>query len=329
MRTVIYCNHLIQRRYLGVAITFGLGLTLLLPVTILAATMDQAQAKPWVAPRRHARKKNPLPANTQSIRMGHDIYLRECISCHGEDGRGKGPKAAELEVPPGDLTSAKVQDQSDGALYWKITKGRAPMASFKTLLSDEQRWHVVNYTRTFSKQKKDVVAPPQFNAPEAQRKAISAIVKPYLAIQHSLVKGDLAAAKSHVKALTDASAKLQENKVDAFSREAATLWSKDTSAIATQLKLMSSSEDLQTFRKSFAGVSTALAKMIEHFGHTQKRPLLLFVSKTQQYNKKPASWLQVEQQATNPYVGANNSSQATLKRTLGSIHLAKRKGDSK
>jgi mono/diheme cytochrome c family protein len=35
---------------------------------------------------------------------GKVIYQRYCASCHGSDARGDGPLAADLKVPPGDLT---------------------------------------------------------------------------------------------------------------------------------------------------------------------------------------------------------------------------------
>jgi len=40
-----------------------------------------------------------------------------------------------------------VQNQSDGAIYWKITNGNPPMASYKETLTEEQRWQLVNYIR--------------------------------------------------------------------------------------------------------------------------------------------------------------------------------------
>jgi len=36
---------------------------------------------------------------------GRALYLRACASCHGVDGRGGGPVAAVLAVPPPDLTT--------------------------------------------------------------------------------------------------------------------------------------------------------------------------------------------------------------------------------
>lgn len=35
---------------------------------------------------------------------GRDEFARACAACHGADGRGGGPVAAELRTPPADLT---------------------------------------------------------------------------------------------------------------------------------------------------------------------------------------------------------------------------------
>jgi mono/diheme cytochrome c family protein len=35
---------------------------------------------------------------------GRGLYLRYCTSCHGADGKGQGPVAVSLKVPPPDLT---------------------------------------------------------------------------------------------------------------------------------------------------------------------------------------------------------------------------------
>jgi len=53
-----------------------------------------------------------------------------------------------LEKKPADL-STKVKAQTDGALFWKISEGRSPMVSWKSL-SETQRWELVNYIKTFA-----------------------------------------------------------------------------------------------------------------------------------------------------------------------------------
>lgn len=104
----------------------------------------------WVAPARAAKKKNPIAADAVSLEKGRIVYLKECASCHGNTGKGDGSAAKDLEKKPNDLTLAKTLDQSDGALFWKITEGKKPMASYDKTLSEEDRWHVVNYTRSLA-----------------------------------------------------------------------------------------------------------------------------------------------------------------------------------
>jgi len=86
----------------------------------------------WTA-RAQARKlKNPYPSTPEALAAGTDLYTEHCRSCHGQHGDGKGEKASELSVAPGDFTDRfKMNPQSDGELYWQITKGRRPMPSFQ------------------------------------------------------------------------------------------------------------------------------------------------------------------------------------------------------
>ena len=49
-------------------------------------------------------RRRLLPAE-DPVRAGHDAYVARCASCHGADGRGEGPVAPALRVPPTDLTA--------------------------------------------------------------------------------------------------------------------------------------------------------------------------------------------------------------------------------
>jgi mono/diheme cytochrome c family protein len=42
---------------------------------------------------------------SQKTPTGREVYLRHCASCHGLEGRGNGPLAEALVMPPSDLTS--------------------------------------------------------------------------------------------------------------------------------------------------------------------------------------------------------------------------------
>ena len=43
-------------------------------------------------------------AQAQDLDMGKSEFQSSCASCHGADGKGKGPVGALLKVPPPDLT---------------------------------------------------------------------------------------------------------------------------------------------------------------------------------------------------------------------------------
>lgn len=45
-----------------------------------------------------------VPIKAASPVSGHDMYTAYCAVCHGKDGRGAGPAAAALKIPPPDLT---------------------------------------------------------------------------------------------------------------------------------------------------------------------------------------------------------------------------------
>jgi mono/diheme cytochrome c family protein len=40
----------------------------------------------------------------QPASNGKQMYMSYCASCHGVDGRGSGPLASSLQIPPADLT---------------------------------------------------------------------------------------------------------------------------------------------------------------------------------------------------------------------------------
>ena len=109
---------------------------------------------PWVAPKTADAIKNPLKGNASSVEEGKKLFAQMCAICHGAKGKGDGMAGAALNPKPTNFTSEKVQAQTDGAIYWKMTEGRAPMASYKASLKDNQRWQLVNYIRTFKKVKK-------------------------------------------------------------------------------------------------------------------------------------------------------------------------------
>jgi mono/diheme cytochrome c family protein len=90
---------------------------------------------------------NPI-AGAGPTETGRALYGSYCSPCHGIGGIGNGP-VARFFAPPGDLTSATVQQHSDGWIYATITNGTARMPRQGTELSPQERWEVVNVVRHF------------------------------------------------------------------------------------------------------------------------------------------------------------------------------------
>jgi len=122
-----------------------------LAASAVVVSAQDAPGDDWTAPARAAKKKNPIPADDKSIAAGKQVYVKQCQSCHGESGKGDGPGAKDITPKPRDLGAQHVTDQTDGALFWKITEGQKPMPSFEKLTSEDERWEVIDFIRTFAK----------------------------------------------------------------------------------------------------------------------------------------------------------------------------------
>lgn len=106
-----------------------------------------SQSTSWVAPASANATINPLKGNVEAIKQWKVIYQSMCAVCHGEKGKGNGPASVTLTPSPANFLSIRVKDESDGAIFWKLTEGNPPMASYKTMLTETQRWQLVNYLR--------------------------------------------------------------------------------------------------------------------------------------------------------------------------------------
>lgn len=106
-----------------------------------------SQGNDWIAPNASKEVPNPIDYTEYSIKSGKSNYDLHCAVCHGNKGKGNGLAGAALEKKPANLTKANIQNQSDGEIFWKLSEGRTPMAAYKYVLSEKERWHLVNYIR--------------------------------------------------------------------------------------------------------------------------------------------------------------------------------------
>jgi mono/diheme cytochrome c family protein len=125
---------------------WALGLSLLL-VTSLSFAHEMTG---WIAPAEAKKIKNPVKSTKTSIQKGKEVYEKKCSLCHGDKGDGKGPASAGLNPKPTNFKDSHGEKMTDGEHFWKITTGRGGMPSFAKDLTEEERWHVINYINTFS-----------------------------------------------------------------------------------------------------------------------------------------------------------------------------------
>jgi copper transport protein len=92
---------------------------------------------------------NPVPSTTASITRGGELYQQSCVTCHGISGRGDGPLARGLNPRPADLR-VHVAQHTEAQLWLWVSDGvpGTAMPAFRSSLSDEDRWHIVNYLRS-------------------------------------------------------------------------------------------------------------------------------------------------------------------------------------
>ncbi|MDY8134536.1 cytochrome c [Aquimarina sp. 2201CG5-10] len=110
------------------------------------------QNEKWVAPETAKEIENTVAEKNRNsaAKKGKKIFMKRCAVCHGESAKGDGAVGARLNPKPADLTSDRVQNQVDGEIFWKITNGRGSMPNWGSILSDEERWNLVNFINTFA-----------------------------------------------------------------------------------------------------------------------------------------------------------------------------------
>ncbi len=120
----------------------------------------QGMAQEWLVPEDQKALSNPMEYNLSNVKKGKDLYLLKCKSCHGDAGKNN---ALPLVPPPPDVTSDVMQTNTEGELFYKITRGRGGMPQFEASISEDDRWRLVNYIMNFNPGREPVLveAPPQ------------------------------------------------------------------------------------------------------------------------------------------------------------------------
>jgi mono/diheme cytochrome c family protein len=133
------------------ALVRKLFLTLIFVTLCVVAVFAYYENKPWKVPEEAKLRPNPIQPSASALAAGRSIYQDKCTQCHGQTGKGDGPDAASYYPSPTSLVDANhMNSVMDGEIFYQISEGRKPMPAFKRKLSEEQRWQLVLYVRSFA-----------------------------------------------------------------------------------------------------------------------------------------------------------------------------------
>src|ERR1700734_3941460 len=92
--------------------------------------------------------KSPVAYSKKSIDRGRVIFMQNCTSCHGENGKAEGSLVADAT----DLTSPQLYKSgtSEGEIFHSVRAGAGDqMPAFKGQLDNETDiWNLVNFIRS-------------------------------------------------------------------------------------------------------------------------------------------------------------------------------------
>ena len=118
-----------------------------LPLILILLISFKMSAQEWVVPAENINKLSSFAFSDSTRKAGNDIYNTNCKSCHGDPGKNN---VIKLVPSPPDPASEKMQVNTDGGMFYKITQGRVPMPSFKNILPTKDVWLVISYMRSFN-----------------------------------------------------------------------------------------------------------------------------------------------------------------------------------
>jgi high-affinity iron transporter len=92
-----------------------------------------------------------MPPGPPSPARGRTVFAENCVSCHGETGRGDGPSAATLERKPADFTDPafmRGETPLDFMHVVSVGKRLGGMPAWGDVLTAAERWDAVSYVWT-------------------------------------------------------------------------------------------------------------------------------------------------------------------------------------
>ena len=139
--------------------------TLIILMSLIVSAQD------WTVPAEQKNILNPQPYNLENVKKGKELFLKNCKSCHGDPGKNN---VLPLVPPPVDITSERMQKNSEAEIFYKMSNGRGAMPQFKATIPEDDRWRIVNYIQNFNPSKQPMLV----NSPAVKAKLLASVNEP-------------------------------------------------------------------------------------------------------------------------------------------------------
>ena len=163
-------------------------------ILLLLLISTAISAQEWTVPDDKKTVVSPFKYSSETAKKGAALFQKNCISCHGQPTKAN---FAGLTPSPGDPATPKFQSQVDGALFYKITAGKGLMPSFKNVLTEEERWQVISYFRSFNPK---YVQPSPVLVPAGAFSDVDVSLKLQYIPSKRLIKVTTMGSKNHIQA---------------------------------------------------------------------------------------------------------------------------------
>jgi mono/diheme cytochrome c family protein len=110
-----------------------------------------------------------LEATPELVALGRSIYLKQCVACHGADGRGDGEATYLLNPKPRDFVAGQFRlvstwegSPTDEDLYRSISRG-VPGSAMPSwgFLTEKERWGLVHYVKSLAARPRNQMEPAE------------------------------------------------------------------------------------------------------------------------------------------------------------------------
>lgn len=94
-------------------------------------------------------KKPYTPMVDQKLsKKGSQIYIKNCLQCHGPQGKGDGPVAKKYNVQASNLMRAN-KTLTNHTIFIQVAEGRGDMPRWMDVLTEEEVWALTHYIMSF------------------------------------------------------------------------------------------------------------------------------------------------------------------------------------